>query len=237
MADDLASFEAAAASAALSDGGGGGAAPEAVATFEATVAKVQAATTSLATKMLADIDAYAGLGQAGSGAGGAGGAVGAGDVGGVGGAVLVSGANTTREVVARSANLNITVQARAPSQLASEPLAIDRTRVSLPPAVLGKVDGGSAVGLLFFVSRINTHGLGATHGRQRLLSGGGGGGAPTMTMASQLTSFSLRQAGQELEVSELAEPVLLRLPLTEQAVRNDSCIGQPFEVRVGLGLG
>ena len=46
MADDLASFESAAAaasSAALSgDGGGGGAAPEAVATFEATVAKVQA---------------------------------------------------------------------------------------------------------------------------------------------------------------------------------------------------
>ena len=112
MADDLASFEAAAASAALSDGGGGGAAPEAVATFEATVAKVQAATTSLATKMLADIDAYAGLGQAG-GVGGAG--------GGVGGALLAGGANTTREVVARSANLNITVQARAPSQLASEP--------------------------------------------------------------------------------------------------------------------
>ena len=155
-----------------------------------------------------------------------------GGVGGVGGAVLAAGANTTREVVARSANLNITVQARAPSQLASEPLAIDRTRVSLPPAVLGKVDGGSAVGLLFFVSRINTHGLGDTHGRRRLLSGGSGGGAPTMTMASQLTSFSLRQAGQELEVSELAEPVLLRLPLTEQAARNDSCIGQPFEVRV-----
>ena len=190
---------------------------------------MQAATTSLATKMLADIDAYAGLGRAGSGAGGAAGAAGAGDVG---GAVLAAGANTTREVVARSANLNITVQARAPSQLASEPLAIDRTRVSLPPAVLGKVDGGSAVGLLFFVSRINTHGLGATHGRRRLLSGGSGGGAPTMTMASQLTSFSLRQAGQELEVSELAEPVLLRLPLTEQAERNDSCIGQPFEVRV-----
>ena len=43
MADDLASFESAASSAALSgDGGGGGAAPEAVATFEATVAKVQA---------------------------------------------------------------------------------------------------------------------------------------------------------------------------------------------------
>ena len=60
-------------------------------------------------------------------------------MGGVGGAVLAAGANTTREVVARSANLNITVQARAPSQLASEPLAIDRTRVSLPPAVLGKV--------------------------------------------------------------------------------------------------
>ena len=155
---------------------------------------MQAATTSLATKMLADIDAYAGLGQAGSGAGGAGGAAGAGDVGGVGGAVLAAGANTTREVVARSANLNITVQARAPSQLASEPFAIDRTRVSLPPAVLGKVDGGSAVGLLFFVSRINTHGLGATHGRRRLRSGGIGGGAPTLTVASQLTSFSLRQA-------------------------------------------
>ena len=30
-------------------------------------------------------------------------------------------------------------------------------------------------------------------------------------------------------MSELAEPVLLRLPLTEQAERNDSCIGQPFE--------
>ena len=69
---------------------------------------MQAATTSLATKMLADIDAYAGLGQAGG-------------VGGAGGAVLVGGANTTREVVARSANLNITVQARAPLQLASEP--------------------------------------------------------------------------------------------------------------------
>ena len=169
-------------------------------------------------------------------------------MGGVGGAVLAAGANTTREVVARSANLNITVQARAPSQLASAPLAIDRTRVSLPPAVLGKVDGGSAVGLLFFVSRINTHGLGATNGRRRLLSGGGGGGgggggAPTLAIASQLTSFSLRQAsrlsrisrlclpyvspiarflslrqaGQELEVSELEQPVLLRLPLTEQA--------------------
>ena len=79
-----------------------------------------------------------------------------------------------------------------------------------------------------------------------------GGGAPTLAIASQLTSFSLRQAsrlylaylayvspiarflslrqaGQELEVSELEEPVLLQLPLTEQAVRNDSCIGQPFE--------
>ena len=33
-------------------------------------------------------------------------------------------------------------------------------------------------------------------------------------------------------MSELAEPVLLQLPLTEQAERNDSCIGQPFEVRV-----
>ena len=113
IADDLASFESAAAdassSAALSgDGGGGGAAPEAVATFEATVAKVQAATTSLVTKMLAGIDAYAGLGRA-TGTDGA------------GGAVLAGGANTTREGVARSANLNITVQARAPSQRASEP--------------------------------------------------------------------------------------------------------------------
>ena len=151
---------------------------------------MQAATTSLATKMLADIDAYAGLGQAGSGAGGAAGAAGAGDVGGVGGAVLAAGANTTREVVARSANLNITVQARAPSQLASEPLAIDRTRVSLPPAVLGKVDGGSAVGLLFFVSRINTHGLGATNGRRRLLSGGGD---PSDASGAASASFATRR--------------------------------------------
>ena len=78
--------------------------------------------------MLAGIHPFAGLGDAGGmggmggvdgvggaggvdGVGGAGGVYGAGGVGGVGGASI---ANTTREVVARSANLNITVQAHYP---------------------------------------------------------------------------------------------------------------------------
>ena len=73
--------------------------------------------------MLAGIHAFAGLGDAG-GAGGVGGVDGVGGVGGAGGVGGVGGgdaggggagsasiANTTREVVARSANLNITVQA------------------------------------------------------------------------------------------------------------------------------
>jgi len=197
----------------------------ATAAAEQTAANVRSATESLAEKLLAGLDvaALADADAANAAAAAAAAANNAGDDVGSGESTAVA---ATREVALRSTNLNITVQARPASALVGTPIAIDETSVSLPAAVLGAVAGGAAgdgdgdngttsgggtIGLLLYVSALNTH----------------GGESATLTTSSPLVSFSLRQNGADLRIADLSSPIQLTLPLAGGATTDGACIGQP----------
>ena len=77
------------------------------------------------------------------------------------------------------------------------------------------------VGLVFYVSRLNTHGAPGSRRRRRLALASGGQAA-----ASPMVSFTLVQHGRDVTVTNLSEPVQLELPLSGGRSTNGTCLGR-----------
>ena len=142
--------------------------------------------------------------------------------------------NETVEVVLTSSNLNMTVQARPATALAEEPIAIKSTTVSLPSAVLSVLPGNGSVGLLLYVSALNTHGTGGRRRRARralreLTRGRRLSEASELETSSSMVSFSLRQGGQARPATATrtcgarAPAAPPSLPILARGVTSDAC--------------
>ena len=114
----------------------------------------------------------------------------------------------------RSANLNLTLAMSEPAALGDEPFSCDTAstpvEVTLPPGMMkllsaaGQGTEDEPVGVVFTVTSLNLY----------------GGTLTNLTTTGPLVSFSLRQAGAELKVSNLAQPINLTLPHTLADVRS-----------------
>ena len=156
-------------------------------------------------------------------------------------AVNVTNGTLAAPVVISSPNLNMSINIRPATALASAPIECDSSAgvpaaVNMPEDVLSNVPGidpSLPVAAVLHTSTVNLHDPAPGGGsvRRRRLSESHANATNATTTASPTVSFTISQAGSELKIEGAANPINISIPYQSSAAgtARPPCVGEAAE--------